>query len=133
MRFWALFIATTCLSGCKGTSDAHAEPHPSGHPTTTAHEAEPMPPKEAAARRFLVPFIPTGSEASLQPARDFLSQAMEDNARFVKSHGASHFAPFVDTQKPRVTLVACADSRVQTGAFDANPENDVFTIRNIGN
>jgi carbonic anhydrase len=34
---------------------------------------------------------------------------------------------------PRATVIACSDSRVQTPAFDATPENDDFMIRNIGN
>jgi len=34
---------------------------------------------------------------------------------------------------PRATVVACSDSRVQADAWDSTPENDDFTIRNIGN
>jgi len=36
-------------------------------------------------------------------------------------------------QTPVATLVMCCDSRAHTTAFTANPENNFFIVRNIGN
>ncbi|MBA2629308.1 MAG: hypothetical protein H0U78_04670 [Rickettsiaceae bacterium] len=30
-------------------------------------------------------------------------------------------------------MIKCSDSRVNLDAFDSTPDNDVFSIRNIGN
>ncbi len=62
-----------------------------------------------------------------------LKNILNDNKRFTKKHTDQCFEPFLKSQKPRVTLVMCSDSRIQTYALDDTPDNDLFVIRNIGN
>jgi carbonic anhydrase len=99
---------------------AHGENAHGGSPA--AGSAEPV--------AFAMPFVVT---PELTTARSFLTTLWHDNAAFVKASGPQHFAPFRESQKPRATLVTCADSRVQSGALSAAPENELFTIRDIGN
>ncbi|MDX2052965.1 MAG: carbonic anhydrase [Polyangiaceae bacterium] len=90
--------------------------------------------KEAAGpKRFAVPFAWEASEEEpLARTRSFLQDVVRDNELNVR-RGAKYFQPFASKQTPRVTVVACSDSRVQTHAWDATPDNDDFQIRNIGN
>jgi carbonic anhydrase len=100
------------------------------------------PPHEAAAAaehgpaesaRYGVPFAwETSPNEPLAKARGFLAEALRSNQAQV-GLGRPHFAPFVDGQTPRATVLTCADSRVQPNAWDLTPENDDFTVRNIGN
>jgi carbonic anhydrase len=62
-----------------------------------------------------------------------LRNIVQDNRSFVRTHGPEYFRPFVDGQRPRATVVTCADSRVHTHALDATPDGDLFVVRNIGN
>ena len=66
-------------------------------------------------------------------ADDVVRDIRQANAKFMRSHGPAYFKPFLDAQHPRATVIACSDSRVQTQALDATPDNDLFMIRNIGN
>lgn len=66
-------------------------------------------------------------------AKAFLREALQDNRKFMRSRDARYFKPLSEGQKPRATVLACADSRVHTHAFDATPDGDVFMVRNIGN
>jgi carbonic anhydrase len=82
---------------------------------------------------FPVPFAwETSRDEPLAMARQFLRDLLNDNRAYM-GRGAPFFAAFKDSQSPRATVIACSDSRVQTPAFDATPENDDFMIRNIGN
>lgn len=131
-------------SGCaKVVGEARAdEPHRpasapsgSGAPAQSAGFAANAKPTEASepGTRYGVPFgWELSKEEPLAKARGYLGEMLADNAENV-SLGKKHFAPFVDKQAPRATVVTCADSRVQASAYDASPENDDFTIRNIGN
>lgn len=59
---------------------------------------------------------------------------VEDNKVFAQSASVEHFQKFRDVQNPRVTMVLCSDSRVQTHHFSqGGAENDLFVARNIGN
>lgn len=58
---------------------------------------------------------------------------LEANRDFVRRSSPETFAPFLEFQSPRMTVLSCCDSRVQLNAFHPSPENDVFVIRNIGN
>jgi carbonic anhydrase len=107
--------------GAQGAQGAQA-----GHGAHGAAGAEP------SARPFAVPFV-VDSRPELDAARALLATIWADNAAFARTHGAAHFAPFRDSQKPRATLVTCSDSRVQSPALLALPENELFTIRDIGN
>jgi carbonic anhydrase len=63
----------------------------------------------------------------------FLNNLKMDNAIYMGVHKIEFFAALAKGQTPKVTLVTCADSRVQTPMFDRTPEGELFTIRNIGN
>jgi carbonic anhydrase len=91
-------------------------------------------PKEAKEQRFSVPFVwETSADDPLARARSHLKEIIGDNARYTKEHGPRFFEGFAEGQKPRSTVLTCADSRLQMRALDATPENDAFVIRNIGN
>jgi carbonic anhydrase len=82
---------------------------------------------------FALPFAWEKSpQEPLALARTFLREVADDNTAYM-AKGPEFFHAFANTQAPRATVVACADSRVQAGAFDATAENDDFTVRNIGN
>jgi carbonic anhydrase len=76
-----------------------------------------------------------GEKAFLnQVIKSAITDLVEDNAAFAHSKPAEHFEEFLDIQNPRVTMVLCSDSRVQTNNFSQNgAENDIFIARNIGN
>jgi carbonic anhydrase len=107
------------------TSVPPAEPHGANEP---AEHASP-----AAAGRFGLPFAwETSPEEPLAKARSFIAEVLRTNAAFTTNSGKSLVA-LADGEKPRATVVSCADSRVQADAWDDTPENDDFTVRNIGN
>lgn len=62
-----------------------------------------------------------------------LGRIIRDNNHFVQAHSHGFFDRFREGQHPRVTLVGCADSRFQTNDFYADPDGELFVIRNIGN
>lgn len=66
-------------------------------------------------------------------SKKMLEEIYKSNAYYVKSKKHGFFESFTASQHPRVTLVGCSDSRVQIGALDDTPENDIFVVRNIGN
>ena len=84
-----------------------------------------------AKRAFGVPFI--DSEDPLALTRDFFREVAADNRIYMSKHEPLFFKSFAATQKPRATVISCADSRVQSSAFDATAENDDFFVRNMGN
>ncbi|HWP06867.1 MAG TPA: carbonic anhydrase [Polyangiaceae bacterium] len=141
-RLLALIPLALLVSGCdKLVGDARADegkPHP-------AQSAAPAPAKSAVpvaraapelsepGTRYGIPFAwEVEKDEPLAKARAYLGELLTDNAANAQL-GKQHFAPLAEKQAPRATVVACADSRVQASAWDATPENDVFTIRNIGN
>ena len=147
------FFSAACLVAVVGCQAAAAESPPAPAPSSSAARAEKAPKehaakgepktehdKEPAAKRaesgrtFALPFVREPNEEDpADRARGFLRELVKDNAAFVRGHDPKYFKPFADGQKPRATLVTCSDSRVQSHAFDASPDNDLFTIRNIGN
>lgn len=72
-----------------------------------------------------------GSEA--EQLRGIVTNMLDDNTAFARSHKAAYYKPFADGQHPRATVVTCSDSRVQTPALDKTPDGDLFMVRNIGN
>ena len=68
-----------------------------------------------------------------QTIREAIADLLEDNAIFAEKTSREHFDSFLDIQNPRVTMVMCSDSRVQTDNFSQGAENDIFIARNIGN
>lgn len=87
----------------------------------------------SAAAKFALPFAWEKSPAEpLSRARTFLRELVDDNAQFVSKQGAG-LKSYAARETPRTTVLTCADSRVQTSAFDTTPENDAYTVRNLGN
>lgn len=68
-----------------------------------------------------------------QQVRTFVETLVNDNNKHVSGIAKEDFKALQEGQNPRATVVACSDSRVQTTAFNENPMNDLFFIRNIGN
>lgn len=92
-------------------------------PTKAEHEPE----------SFTVPFAwEAAKDEPLAITRSFLRDAFADNATYM-DRGDKFFAAFADKQTPRATVITCADSRVHSQAWDLSPENDDFTVRDIGN
>lgn len=77
---------------------------------------------------------PSPQEA-LQKMRNMMKNILIDNEKFRDdpSHTEDYFRKQAAGQKPRATIIACADSRVHTSNFDSHPLGDVFFVRNIGN
>jgi carbonic anhydrase len=132
--------AVAAALAAKTKSDAHAAAEKAaGHEPAPA-EAEADADSERAAlltaqsqSAFALPFAWEKSpQEPMARARTFLREVADDNVAYM-SKGPAFFKAFANTQTPRATVVACSDSRVQAGAFDATAENDDFTIRNIGN
>ncbi|MCF6148634.1 MAG: carbonic anhydrase [Candidatus Kuenenia sp.] len=55
------------------------------------------------------------------------------NEKFVESSDGVEFAKYKDHQQPYITMLTCADSRIQGQMFGMDIINKVFTIRNAGN
>jgi len=66
-------------------------------------------------------------------AAEELAHLLRDNADFVGAHEEGYFETFESHQHPKATLITCSDSRVHMHAFDHEPDDDLFVIRNIGN
>lgn len=62
-----------------------------------------------------------------------VTHVLEANHDFVDRHRADYFRPFINGQKPKATVVACADSRIHSHALDPHPDGDLFMVRDIGN
>jgi carbonic anhydrase len=108
--------------------------HAPGHGESGAVPAEPHEVEHRSGRgRLGIPFAWEASQQEpLARTRLFLASILSDNAE-TAALGRKHFAPFLDKQTPRATVVTCSDSRVQVEAWDKTAENDQFVIRNIGN
>jgi len=137
---WFRFAFVPCvallLGGC------HAQPQVQPEPAKrVAKKADAKAGKKADVHqdsehepeKFTVPFAwEAAKEEPLALTRAFLRDAFADNETYM-DHGDKFFAAFADKQTPRATVITCADSRVHTQAWDLTPENDDFTIRDIGN
>jgi carbonic anhydrase len=64
---------------------------------------------------------------------NYIEELLKSNQRFIDRTGKDYFQKYQEGQNPFMTLVTCSDSRVQTEAFQNNPFNNIFSIRNIGN
>jgi len=116
----------------------------SGKPAAEAASPEPLAqdaptlarttkPEPELQERFALPFAWEKSPTEpLSRTRAFLRDVVRDNNLYMQ-RGPAFFKAFANQETPRATVVACADSRVQAGAWDASPENDDFTIRNLAN
>lgn len=64
---------------------------------------------------------------------EIITQIVLGNNYFTQTHPKEYFESFEQAQKPYITLVTCADSRVPLNAFMPDTSNRVFAIQNIGN
>jgi carbonic anhydrase len=64
---------------------------------------------------------------------NYIEELLKINQQFIDRTGKDFFEGHKEQQTPFMTLVTCSDSRVQTEAFQSDPFNEVFVIRNIGN
>ncbi|MBU0730147.1 MAG: carbonic anhydrase [Proteobacteria bacterium] len=62
-----------------------------------------------------------------------LQEIIRGNRDFVVALEKDYFQSFQNQQNPTLTVVTCADSRVQNNLFGMDPSNKIFTVRNIGN
>jgi carbonic anhydrase len=140
-RRLALLLSLTSLSlACQPKQEVSAEPKKAskkeGAKTEKGHDAkaaEKTTAEHGEPGKFIVPFAWEASkDEPLALTRQFMGELLTDNQSYME-HGDKYFAAFADKQNPRATVVTCADSRVQSNAWDVTPENDDFVIRNIGN
>lgn len=111
---------------------AHEEAHGPEHEEAAAEHVDDTPPLTAAGK-FALPFAWEKSPTEpLSRARTFLREMQDDNAQHMTKQGAA-VRGYAAGESPRTTVLTCADSRVQASAFDASPENDDYTVRNLGN
>jgi carbonic anhydrase len=64
---------------------------------------------------------------------EIITQIVLGNNYFTQTHPKEYFDSFSFEQKPYITLVTCADSRVPLNALMPDTSNKVFAIQNIGN
>lgn len=64
---------------------------------------------------------------------EIIDQLIAGNRQFVEKHDKNYFSTHADKQKPYITLVSCADSRVPMSAIMPDTVNKIFSIQNIGN
>jgi high affinity sulfate transporter 1 len=64
---------------------------------------------------------------------EIITQIILGNNYFTQTHPREYFESFSFEQKPYITLVTCADSRVPLNSLMPDTSNKVFTIQNIGN
>ena len=105
-------------------ADANAEAGAAAHTAT-----EGTGPQE----EFALPFAWEKSPSEpLSRTRAYLRDMARDNAQYMR-RGADFFKSSANVEAARATILSCADSRVQPAAFDLTPENDAYTVRNLGN
>jgi len=151
LPLWAVGLSLLLLLGCQKKAEATAEETDTAEEETPdggehgdkkegAKEGEKPGDTASAAeharnqpKQFAVPFAwEASADEPLARTRAFLRDVVRDN-EINASRGKKYFEAFAQKQAPRVTVLTCSDSRVQTQAWDATPDNDDFQIRNIGN
>lgn len=127
--------AALCLGACKAQTQVAPEPAKKVAKKSKKSEAAKVHVAEAPLEpeKFVVPFVwEAAKDEPLAVTRAFMHDAISDNEAYME-HGEKFFAAFAQKQTPRATVITCADSRVHSQAWDRTPENDDFTIRDIGN
>ncbi|MCP4266293.1 MAG: carbonic anhydrase [Candidatus Brocadiaceae bacterium] len=66
-------------------------------------------------------------------AGHFLYDLLVHNEKFVDKSDVSEFSAYENVQNPPITLLTCADSRIQGQILGMDLINKVFTVRNAGN
>jgi len=134
-----LLVVASAAGGC--AAEAPAPKPKSARKSRFPAKAPPKPsvsvsvdaPNVPASDHYGLPFAwEKADDEPLGQTRTFLSEVLRDNAKYLE-RGKAYFLELSRPQKPRATVITCADSRIQSEAWDATPENDDFTIRNLGN
>ncbi|MCK6512253.1 carbonic anhydrase [Myxococcota bacterium] len=76
---------------------------------------------------------PPNSKDTTEQASHLLASLFKGDDEFLRTHPSPYFQRFCDQQTPEITLVMCSDSRVHETLFHSDPNNHIFTVRNIGN
>ena len=69
----------------------------------------------------------------MNQANEIIARIFKGNLQYLKKHDKNYFTNFKESQNPKMTLLTCSDSRVQTSIFGIDTINEVFVVRNIGN
>jgi carbonic anhydrase len=69
----------------------------------------------------------------MKPALEIIHQIFKGNLDFIGERDSAYFSNFKNSQNPKITLLTCSDSRVQTSIFGIDTMNEIFVVRNIGN
>jgi len=64
---------------------------------------------------------------------EIIYKIFKGNLDYLKDHDKNYFIPFKDSQHPKIALLTCSDSRVQTSIFGIDSINEIFVVRDIGN
>jgi carbonic anhydrase len=137
-RLGLIFSIVLGITACNAQPLAKQKPRKANLTPASANAMPaPLPNSEIlnvpASDHYGIPFAwEKADDEPLGQTRNYLSEVMRDNQSYAR-HGKEFFEKFDKEQTPRATVIACADSRVQSDAWDLTPENDDFTIRNIGN
>ena len=137
-------LFTFAVGGCDNLTQLIAKPKPPPKQAAATHVVAAPKPKPSAVSEEEPPSVPSsdhygvpfawekGHDEPLAYARSFVSDVLRDNLIY-RQRAKANVDGSRRPQSPRATVVTCADSRVQSQAWDATSENDDFTIRNIGN
>ena len=63
----------------------------------------------------------------------FFYDLLVHNEKFAEKSEVSHFSAYQEHQNPPITMLTCADSRIQGEILGMDLINKVFTVRNAGN
>ncbi|MBU0728682.1 MAG: carbonic anhydrase [Proteobacteria bacterium] len=74
-----------------------------------------------------------GAAGKSMTPMETIKAAIQGNSQFTGHHDNAFFEAYQTGQTPNLTVVTCADSRVHTGLFGMDPNNNIFIIRNVGN
>lgn len=69
----------------------------------------------------------------MEPTLEIIHQIFKGNLDYISHQQQDYFSSFKDSQTPKIALLTCSDSRVQTSIFGIDAINNIFVVRNIGN
>ena len=88
---------------------------------------------EIAVGEFEPDILKAPEKQKRQYVPKIVSKIILGNNYFTQTHPREYFERFSYKQKPYITLVTCADSRVPLNSLMPDTSNNVFSIQNIGN
>ena len=116
-----------------GKAEKEAKPEEPPDAAGAAPNETGLPEAAGPQDAFALPFAWEKSpNEPLSRTRAYLRDMARDNAAYMRRN-ADSFKAYANAESPRATVLSCADSRVQSAAFDASAENDDYTVRNLGN